>query len=99
MTVTKFFNGLGLLLFLLVRGIALWILIPFTFLAWFLIHSWAQRVSIGQAVSWYDGTVSLLVIRGPLRPLIRVETEPKFLGISHMGTLPPFRFRQIFDLV
>lgn len=97
--VAKFFQGLGWFFLLIVRGLALWVLIPMSFLAWLMVHSWAQRASLGQAISWYDGNFCLLLINGPLRPLVRLEGEARFHAISQMRTLPPFRLGRLFDLV
>lgn len=95
----KFVQGLGLFILLIVRGFALWVLIPFAFLAWLMVHSWAQRASLGQAISWYDGIFCLLLVKGPLRPLVRLEGEARFVGVSQMDTLPSFRLARVSDLI
>ena len=41
----KFLNGIGWFLLLVVRGALLWVLVPFAFLAWLLIHWWWMAVA------------------------------------------------------
>lgn len=84
----KFLEMTGQLLFLVIRGILLWILIPFAFLAWVLMHSWAQRASLRQATCWYDANLSLLLAKGLLRPQIRTVGRVPFLGLSQMRGRP-----------
>lgn len=44
--------GIAMLLLLFVRGFVLWFLIPFSVVAWSLVHSWAQKARLGQAICW-----------------------------------------------
>lgn len=66
----------GWLLVLLVRGLALWILIPFASLAWLFLHSWIQKASPRQALCWYDTQLTLGLARGPFRLMIAPEHRP-----------------------
>lgn len=89
----------GWLLFLAVRGIVLWVLIPFAFLAWLLVHSWAQKASLGQAICWYDQNLNLALVKDPLRLLIGNEVDARFLGISQMRALATYRIRWSMEMV
>ncbi|MBP5802984.1 hypothetical protein [Microbacterium maritypicum] len=71
----------GWFLVVLVRGLLLWVLIPFAFLAWLLVHSWAQRVSRRQALCWYDGHLTRGLANGPFRLMIAPEHR-------HFGRIP-----------
>lgn len=83
---------LGGLLFLLFRIVALWMLIPIAFLAWLLVHFWAQRASLPQTLCWYDSNVNAAVIKALLRLLRRPATDKmKFVGLSEMRTLETYR--------
>ena len=84
----KFLEATGQLLFLVIRGLALWVLIPFAFLAWLLVHSWAQRASLRRAASWYDSNFTLLLAKALLTPQIKKLGNARFIGISQMRDLP-----------
>lgn len=95
----KFANGLGWFLFLTIRGIALWALIPIATLAWLLLHSWAQKASIGHAICWYDRNFNLALVRGPLRPLIGLGKSGSFVPLFKMRTMPTYRIRWVAEMV
>lgn len=84
----RFLEGAGAMLFLLVRGVVLWVLIPFAFLAWLLVHFWAQKASFRQALSWYHAYVFLALVKGPFRFLV-VSGRPSFRGVPKMRTIEP----------
>ncbi|AXL13370.1 hypothetical protein DXT68_15455 [Microbacterium foliorum] len=86
-------------LFLVIRGVFLWVLIPFATIAWLLVHSWAQGASLGQAICWYDGTFNLVLVKGLLRPFIGKEVAAKFVGLSNMGAVVPYRIRWLVEMV
>lgn len=94
----KFFENVALLLILLIRGLLLWVLIPFGFLAWVVVHVWAQDASLRQALAWYDGTVFALLMKGPFRLVIPPERRVPFVGMSRMGKIEAHRVR-FSDLV
>lgn len=97
----KVIEAAGQILFLVVRGLMLWGLIPFAFLAWLLVHSWAQRASLRQATCWYDANVTLLLAKGLLRPQFKRSGRVRFLGLSRMRGLPAHKihwFSGVLDL-
>lgn len=59
-------------IFGIVRGLALYLLIPLAFVIWLLAFLWIFRYSksLPQFVSWVDYNFSVSLIRGPLRPLV-----------------------------
>ena len=87
----KFIDGFGWFLVLIFRGILLWALIPFSFLAWLVCHCWAQKASLRQAVSWYDFNLVAALANGPFRPLVVRSRRPEFIGISDMARVVPHR--------
>lgn len=89
----KFFENLALFLILLIRGVLLWLVIPLGFLAWMLMHSWAQRVSLRQALAWYDFTAVSVLMNGPFRFMIRRTRRAPLLGLSRMGESEAHRVR------
>lgn len=96
----KLLSGIGWVLFLLIRGLALWVLLPFSVLAWLLIHSWAQRASVGQAICWYDQNFNLLLAKGLLWPLLATEIKGgKFVRLSQMGSLSTYKIRWLMTMV
>ena len=91
--------GLGWVLFLVIRGIILWGLIPFASIAWLLVHCWAQKASLGQAICWYDQNFNLALVKGPLRPLIGQEVDARFTGLSGMRNLATYKIRWLVEMV
>ena len=75
----------GGLLLMFIRGILLWLVIPIAFLAWVLVHGWAQHTRLRHALAWYDFNTVSLLMNGPLRLMFRAEQRPPFVGVSHMG--------------
>lgn len=61
----RFLKGIGLLLLILVRGCALWVMFPFAFVAWLFVHSWVQKASLRQVLCWYHAQLVLLLVNGP----------------------------------
>ena len=88
-------RGLGMLLLFLVRGCALWVLFPLAFLAWILVHSWAQRASLRQAFCWYHAQLLLLMVNGPFRFLFPAEERPRFRDVPKMASIAPHKIRLI----
>lgn len=84
----KFLEATGQVLFLVTRGLALWLLIPFAFIAWLLVHSWAQRASLRQTACWYDSNFTLLLAKTFLRPQIANAGDARFIGVSRMRDFP-----------
>lgn len=82
---TRLLENIAMLLLLSMRGLLLWVLIPFAFLAWLFVHCWAHRASLRHAVAWYDMNMSVLLINGPLRFMIPTANRPRVVGISRMG--------------
>jgi hypothetical protein len=57
----------------LIRGAALWVLVPLSTLFWLVAWPWIFRYSksLPQFVSWVDYNFGVFLTRGPLRLLIR----------------------------
>lgn len=91
----SFLRGLGWFALLVVRGCALWVLFPSVFLAWLLVHSWAQRASLRQALSWYHAGLLLLLVNGPFRFLLVSAARPRFADIPRMAEIEPSRISLI----
>lgn len=65
----------------IVRGLALYLLIPLAFVFWIVAFLWIFRYSksLPQFITWVDYNFCVSLIRGPLRPLIpepRAELLP-----------------------
>jgi hypothetical protein len=60
------------IILLVVRGLALWLIVPFGFVSWLLAVPW--MVSHGHSprlwISWIDYNFCVALERGPLRPLM-----------------------------
>lgn len=82
-------NWFGWLLLLFVRGLVIWFLIPIALVAWLLIHSWRQKASLLQAISWYDRNLVTILINGPLRFFIRADPRPSLARFSEMAHVKP----------
>lgn len=87
----------------IVRGLALWGVIPVATLAWLLVHIWAQGASLRQVVAWYDANLIAALSNGPFRWLMRREVRPSFVRMSGMSTIstqriPWFDVSALFDL-
>ncbi len=81
---------LGWFLFLAIRGVLLWILVPFAALSWLCVHSWLQRATLRQSICWYETNVNLVIARGLLRPFLGSDVRSgRFAPLSQMATLPP----------
>lgn len=94
----KIANGIGWLAVLLLRGLVLWFLIPFAFIAWVLVHSTVQRASLRQSLCWYDRNFIIVLINGPFRPLIATDPRPRCSRMSEMSSLKPHSM-SLLDLV
>ena len=90
----RFLKGMGALLLLLVRGVLLWVLIPFAFLVWLLIHSWAQKASFRQALNWYHAYVLLALLKGPFR-FLGVSGRASFRDVPKMASIEPERMSML----
>lgn len=80
--------ALPALLLLVIRGIALWLLVPLAFLFWIVAFPWIFRcsTSLPQFVTWVDVNFCVSLLRGPLRALV---PEPR------AGWLPLSRIREL----
>ena len=87
----KSLDGIGLFSLLVIRGLALWVVIPISFLSWTICHSWAQKASFRQVLCWYDRNVISLFAKSVLRPLLLAEHRPRFIGLSDMNQIVPYR--------
>lgn len=97
----KFFTGLLWLILLLVRGVLLWIFVPFAVLAWLTAHRWVQKASVAQAVCWYDQILWAFLILVPFRALLYADPRAKtvrFLKISEMRNLKTYRISLVNDV-
>lgn len=91
----SFLKGTGLLLLVLVRGCALWVMFPFAFLAWLLVHSWAQKASLRQVLCWYHAQLLLLLVNGPFRFLFASDERPRFRDVPKMSAVEPHKINLI----
>ncbi|PKQ34181.1 MAG: hypothetical protein CVT61_12400 [Actinobacteria bacterium HGW-Actinobacteria-11] len=84
--------GIAMLLLLFVRGFVLWLLLPFSVVAWLLVHSWAQKARLRQAICWYDLNLFAFLMLVPLRPALRYVEGGKmrFVRISEMRVLETY---------
>lgn len=89
----RFLKGIGLLLLILVRGCALWVMFPFAFVAWLFVHSWVQKASLRQVLCWYHAQLVLLLVNGPFRLLFAVEERPHFRDVPKMSAVEPHKIR------
>lgn len=90
----KSLAGFSGMLLLIVRGFVLWFLIPFSTVAWLLIHSWAQKATLGQAICWYDWNFIAFLLLMPFRPALRYSTGDeriRFLRISEMRVIQTYK--------
>ena len=66
-------SGFGWLVFLMIRGLLLWLMVPASTVGWLLaflpLHR--RRVSLGQFLGWVDLNFAALLTRSVLRPLFR----------------------------
>jgi hypothetical protein len=95
----SFVEGAGWLLFLVIRAVALWVLIPLASLAWLVAHVWLQRASIAQAVCWYDRNFSAAVAKGMALPFADNGKRVEFARLSQMTELPTYRIRWLTETV
>lgn len=90
----KIIAGIAAVLLLIVRGFVLWFLIPLSTVAWLLVHSWAQKATLGQAICWYDWNFIALLLLAPFRPALRYSTgeeKMRFLRISEMRVMRTYK--------
>jgi hypothetical protein len=88
-------EGAAILLVLVLRGLALWVVIPVVFVLWlllapvrWLVHG-RNRPRLRQYVTWADMTLVASLERGPLRPLVR--DREKFPAWPRARAEPPYR--------
>jgi hypothetical protein len=76
------------ILLLVIRGIALWFLVPLAFLFWVLAFPWIFRYSksLRQFVTWVDVNFCVSLLRGPLRVLVP-EPRMSWLPLSRITEL------------
>ncbi|PRA78407.1 hypothetical protein CQ045_18555 [Microbacterium sp. MYb66] len=97
----NFFTGLLWLVLLLVRGVLLWLFVPFAVLAWLTVHWWAQKASVAQAVCWYDQILWAFLILIPFRALRYIDPKAKTvrcLRLSEMRDLKAYKISLINDV-
>jgi hypothetical protein len=88
-------EALGLVVVILVRAVALWVLIPLVFVVWAALAPlrWlrygSSRPRFRQYLTWADLTFVASLERGPLRPLVRAP-EP-FPTWPRKRQEPPYR--------
>ena len=78
----KFLTAIAWLAILVIRGIALWLLIPLAFLAWLVVFAWVNDASPAQVIAWWDVNFAAALVHGPFRLLIPVESRPRFIGLT-----------------
>ena len=86
--------GVAAFLLIVTRGFLLWLLIPISMLAWVLVHSWAQKSTLGQTVCWYDWNLIAFLMLVPFRPAMRYSVgkeRVRFLRASEMRHMEPYR--------
>jgi hypothetical protein len=88
-------TGVGWFLILSVRGLLLWLVVPFAFLAWLLVHRRWQKASLRQTLSWYDANLVGILVNGPFRMLIRPDLRPELVTLSAMSKIAPHRISLI----
>lgn len=97
----QFLNLVGGFLLFVIRMILLWVLIPFAFIAWGLVHWWAQKASVGQSICWYDSNYFMVMLVGPLR-FMRVSNpelkNARILRFSEMREVEPYPIRLIGNI-
>ena len=89
----KFLTGIAWLAILVIRGIALWLLIPLALLAWLVVHAWANDASPGRVIAWYDVNMIAALAIGPFRVLIPAAGRPRFVGLTEFATTSRHRVR------
>lgn len=97
----RFFTGVCWFVLLVVRGVMLWLVIPFSVLSWLTVHRWAQRASIAQAVCWYDQNLLATLILIPFRVLRRLDSRlasTRLLSASEMSELKTYKISLVSDL-
>ena len=75
------FGRIGAVALLATRGVLLWFVVPFGFLAWLLTAQWAltPRVSLGAFLGWLDWNLAVMLVRGPFEaafPNVTIEWMP-----------------------
>ncbi len=85
----KFLAGVAWLAILVIRGIALWALIPLAGLAWLVVHAWTNDASPTQVIAWCDANFIVALARGPFRWLIPAQDRPRFVGLTEFRRLEP----------
>lgn len=85
----RFMNRIGWFTVLMLRGLLLWILIPYAFLTWSLVHVWRQKASLKQSISWYDRNMMVAIINGPFRFLLQTDQRLRFVRLVDMGSIDP----------
>lgn len=96
----KFTRTLGWFLFLSIRGLLLWVLVPVAALSWLCVHSWLQGATLRQSICWYEMNVNLVIARGLLRPFLGSEVRSaRFVTLSQMGVLPPHKIHLLLTAI
>lgn len=94
--------GVRWFVLLIVRGILLWLVIPFATTSWLLVHWRAQKASIAQAVCWYDQNLWATLILIPFRVLKRLDPQvasARFLSVSSMSDVKTYKISFVSELV
>lgn len=84
-------EGTGWFAILCARGLLLWIVLPFAFLAWMLVHIWVQHATLKQALAWYDGILFAVLTQGPFRLMVPAPRRVRFVGPSGMREIVPHK--------
>lgn len=94
-------TGMSAFLLFVVRSILLWLLIPFAFVAWLFLHSWAQKASVGEAICWYDQNFLAFLLLVPFRYLRIRRPElraTKYLRLSAMRGMKTYKISILNEL-
>ncbi|MDR2322388.1 MAG: hypothetical protein LBE60_12160 [Microbacterium sp.] len=89
----KFLTVVAWVVILVIRGIALWLLIPLALLAWLVVHAWVNDASPGRVIAWYDLNLIAALTNGPFRVLIPAVDRPRFIGLTEFATTSRHRVR------
>lgn len=81
----KILTVIAWLAILVIRGIALWALIPLAFLAWLVVFAWVNDASPAKVIAWCDVNLIVALVRGPFRPFIPEQKRLRFIGLTEFA--------------
>jgi hypothetical protein len=63
----------GGLIFLTLRSLLLWLLVPLGFASWLFVFQWtmSKKTNLGQWLGWLDGNLSIFLVRVVIRPFVK----------------------------